>query len=422
MKKIIIALLIFTFAFTNINAATLSNYIVYRIFDIPQEWDKSIKDIKFNIYNQTKRIGYTIKINSFYAWNMYLLWVDKDFVENKFRKNIESKNEWGISVVWSPLSKVNWEVGKIDRKTNIWTYNWDIEYQFLKDWPNYVVLCYQDFLLWWGKYTTLRCEKPNRVFYYIKEYNKVVWEEEFKKYNRERHQKFLENRKKELLKLNEYNKYFDENKVKKSRFWQNTRIKTHKQLQELILNDLKWKEINERKMNEIIEFVYSKYYTYDDNNKVLGGQTMRDYIRYTINEFIYQKKINWIEISDTDKSIQEILNPNQNTQNSQSTATENTNTTQTTQNTSSSSYNSNNQNLEVFKIKNADDRKRAIDFSKKLLKVLERYRNKETKLEKIQEIKVILDTKFTPDKYKNQNLIWYVKDYLNIVEYAIKLQ
>jgi len=84
-------------------------------------------------------------------------------------------------------------------------------------------------------------------------------------------------------------------------------------------------------------------------------------------------------------------------------------------------YNQLKQEYEQYKLKTAENRQRAIKLTIVLTKILSKYHNKETKLKVLDQIDQIIETKYWPDKFKNQDLIWYVKDYLKIIRLAIQL-
>ncbi len=84
-------------------------------------------------------------------------------------------------------------------------------------------------------------------------------------------------------------------------------------------------------------------------------------------------------------------------------------------------YNQLKQEYEQYKLKTAENRQKAIKLTIILTKILSEYHNKETKLKLLDKIDQIIATKYWPDKFKNQDLIWYVKDYLKIIRLAIQL-
>ena len=84
-------------------------------------------------------------------------------------------------------------------------------------------------------------------------------------------------------------------------------------------------------------------------------------------------------------------------------------------------YNQLKQEYEQYKLKTAENRQRAIKLTVVLTKILSKYHDKETKLKVLDQIDQIIETKYWPDKFKNQDLIWYVKDYLKIIRLAIQL-
>ena len=84
-------------------------------------------------------------------------------------------------------------------------------------------------------------------------------------------------------------------------------------------------------------------------------------------------------------------------------------------------YNKLKQEYENYKLKTIEDRQKAIKLTIILTKILSKYHNKETKLKLLDQIDNIIATKYWPDKFKNQDLIWYVKDYLKIIRLAIEL-
>jgi len=84
-------------------------------------------------------------------------------------------------------------------------------------------------------------------------------------------------------------------------------------------------------------------------------------------------------------------------------------------------YNQLKQEYEQYKLKTAENRQRAIKLTIVLTKILSKYHDKETKLKLLDKIDQIIETKYWPDKFKNQDLIGYVKDYLKIIRLAIQL-
>ena len=84
-------------------------------------------------------------------------------------------------------------------------------------------------------------------------------------------------------------------------------------------------------------------------------------------------------------------------------------------------YNQLKQEYEQYKLKTAENRQKAIKLTIILTKVLSKYHDKQTKLKLLDQIDKIIQTKYWPDKFKNQDLIWYVKDYLKIIRFAIQL-
>ena len=84
-------------------------------------------------------------------------------------------------------------------------------------------------------------------------------------------------------------------------------------------------------------------------------------------------------------------------------------------------YNQLKQEYEQYKLKTAENRQRAIKLTVVLTKILSKYHDKETKLKLLDKIDQIIETKYWPDNFKNQDLIWYVKDYLKIIKLAIQL-
>ena len=73
-------------------------------------------------------------------------------------------------------------------------------------------------------------------------------------------------------------------------------------------------------------------------------------------------------------------------------------------------------------IHNEQSRVKALSFSKGLLKVLNQYHTKEKKLARLDEIDEYIRTKLTPERFKDQVLIKYVLDYMDIVRYSLELQ
>ena len=388
MKKIFLILLLVFFSISSVEAVILWNYQVLRIFDL----SNNDINVKYIPYNNIKKLGYTILANSIKGWDrysqIYILWVNKNF-NTIFWKDISVEYIW-INWIWNVLSTVDMKVFAKDINKDKKIYKGQISYEALKNGINYISICakYNINSIW--KYTNLRCEKNPNIFYYIKEYNKIVSKEEYlsylEKFNKQQELK----RQQELKYIKNINKYFDENKIKKSRFGNNTKIKTSKDLEKLLFNFYKNSStpVTLKNLDKVVDNVANKYYIYDDNNKAFSSFSwFKTYVKYLFKKFIYENKLATIKRTNQDVS-----------------------------------NNNFNQELEDFKIKNANDRKKAIDFSKKLLKVLEKYKSKKQKLEKLQYIKNIINTQYTPEKFKNQNLIWYVKDYLDIVEYAINLQ
>jgi len=84
-------------------------------------------------------------------------------------------------------------------------------------------------------------------------------------------------------------------------------------------------------------------------------------------------------------------------------------------------YNQLQKEYKQYKIKTTENRQKAIKLTVVLTKILWRYHNKQIKLKLLDKIDQIIETKYWPDKFKNQDLIWYVKDYLKIIRLAIQL-
>jgi len=401
MKKILSLLLVLLF---NINTsfAAISSFTFswkYRFMPIPTTIDKQIH-YTYNIISKDKVI-YEISMNDLYYSNIFIinLWSKKDFIKDRLYK--EEFLERGLSSISDRILQINNVQYYLKEKNWFKKYKKDLEWKknFFYDKDNYIIICWEDLMASWksSEYVKLNCFTTPDYFFYSKDLWKLILTEEDKKeyqefYKKQEEEK-IKQRQEELAYLEKTNKYFDENKVEKSRYWTKSRIKTSEELQNLIINDVEDVDFSRISVEGVASNLAGKYFTYDDNDRVFANYTdFKNYVLYTIKEYIYQK-----EHPET----------NQNS---------NTITTENKLNNNSTS------DIEKFKEQNAKDRAKAIDFSKNLLKILEKYKTKEEKLEKLEYIKEIINTKYTPEKFKNQNLIWYVKDYLDIVEYAINLQ
>ena len=84
-------------------------------------------------------------------------------------------------------------------------------------------------------------------------------------------------------------------------------------------------------------------------------------------------------------------------------------------------YNILKQEYENYKKLTKENRQKAIKLTIVLTKIVSKYHNKEKKLAILDKVDNIIATKYWPDKFKNQDLIWYVKDYLKIIRLAIQL-
>jgi len=79
------------------------------------------------------------------------------------------------------------------------------------------------------------------------------------------------------------------------------------------------------------------------------------------------------------------------------------------------------QEYENYKKLTAENREKAIKLTEVLTKIVSKYNTKQEKLAVLDKVDEIIATKYNPDKFKNQDLIWYVKDYLKIIRLAIEL-
>jgi len=79
------------------------------------------------------------------------------------------------------------------------------------------------------------------------------------------------------------------------------------------------------------------------------------------------------------------------------------------------------QEYENYKKLTAENRQKAIKLTITLTKIVSKYHTKQEKLAILDKVDEIIATKYSPDKFKNQDLIWYVKDYLKIIRLAIEL-
>jgi len=432
MKKIFSFLLLSILLFSNTalfnneaNAFSLSaRKVNIRVFKAPKTWYLKMSSTLKNNPN-TKNFTFVLDANPlslkrFSYKTLYFLKLKDEYWRNPssfLAKDLTSSNRDGSVFLGKTIKALDKITYRKNKEKNIREYSITFPYSYLNDWINYFITCALDTWFWSADRNLLRCADTKTV-YFDKKNDKVVSKETVNNLYKE----YKSNQLKKInYFINKTNSYFDENKIKKSKYKNNSRIKTHQELQKSILSKLKTGELNEIK-KEVEDQRYQenreKENIINKSSRTIAGHVLKEDDNYavlnqTIPQFsLYVKGVIL-------KYINGEINLNGETLKN---AQENKKKVEQVKNNELNNNTTNN-NDEISKLKrdNEINRKKAIDLSKKILIVLKRYKTKQEKLRQMDNLFKLLDTKYTPDRFPNQDLIKYVRDYLGIVRFAIEV-